>query len=49
MRAVGGGDEQACPRVTYRTTSWAACDAALRRRGALLIWFDPQMEGLAVS
>jgi len=33
--------------VTYRTTNWAAYNAALRRRGSLLIWFDPQMEWLA--
>lgn len=29
---------------TYRTTNWGAYNAALRRRGSLLIWFDPEME-----
>ena len=32
---------------SYRTTHWRAYDAALRSRGSLLIWFDPQMEWLA--
>ena len=34
--------------VTYRTTNWRAYNAALRQRGSLAIWFDPQMEWLAV-
>ena len=33
---------------TYRTTNWRAYNAALRRRGSLLIWFDPETEWLAV-
>ena len=33
--------------VTYRTTNWRSYDAALRQRGSLLVWFDPQMEWLA--
>ena len=33
--------------VTYRTTNWRAYNAALRQRGSLVIWFDPQMEWLA--
>ena len=33
---------------TYRTTNWRSYDAALRQRGSLAIWFDPQMEWLAV-
>ena len=33
--------------VTYRTTNWRAYNAALRQRGSLLIWFDPEMEWLA--
>ena len=31
----------------YRTTTWRACNAALKQRGSLLIWFDPEMEGVA--
>ena len=33
---------------TYRTTNWAAYNAALRQRGSLLVWFDPGTEWLAV-
>jgi hypothetical protein len=33
---------------TYRTTNWRAYNAALKQRGSLLIWFDPEMEWLAV-
>ncbi len=33
---------------TYRTTNWRAYNAALRQRGSLLIWFDPETEWLAV-
>ena len=33
---------------TYRTTTWRAYSEALWRRGSLLIWFDPEAEGLAV-
>ncbi len=32
---------------TYRTTNWRAYNAALRQRGSLLIWFDPEMDWLA--
>jgi len=28
---------------TYKTTNWAEYNAALKRRGSLTIWFDPQM------
>ena len=28
---------------TYRTTNWTACNEALKRRGSLTIWFDPEM------
>jgi hypothetical protein len=31
----------------YCTTNWRACNAALKQRGSLLIWFDPEMEWLA--
>jgi hypothetical protein len=33
---------------TYRTTNWPAYNAALKQRGSLRIWFDPEMEWLAV-
>jgi len=29
--------------LTYKTTNWAEYNAALKRRGSLTIWFDPQM------
>jgi hypothetical protein len=32
---------------TYCTTNWPAYNAALKQRGALLIWFDPQTEWVA--
>jgi hypothetical protein len=32
---------------TYRTTNWRTYNAALRQRGSLLVWFDPEMEWLA--
>lgn len=32
---------------SYRTTNWRAYNAALKQRGSLLIWFDPEMEWLA--
>ncbi len=31
----------------YRTTNWSAYNAALRRRGSLLIWLDREMTWLA--
>jgi Transposase DDE domain len=31
----------------YRTTNWSEYNAALRRRGSLLIWLDREMEWLA--
>ena len=27
----------------YKTRNWPACNAALKRRGSLTIWFDPAM------
>ena len=33
--------------MTYRTTNWRSYNAALRQRGSLLVWFDPEMEWLA--
>lgn len=32
---------------SYRTTNWRSYNAALRQRGSLLIWFDPEMDWLA--
>lgn len=32
---------------TYRTTNWRSYNAALKQRGSLLIWFDPETLGLA--
>lgn len=32
---------------SYRTTNWRAYCAALKQRGSLLVWFDPEMEWLA--
>ena len=31
----------------YRTTNWSAYNAALRKRGSLLIWLDREMTWLA--
>ena len=32
----------------YRTTNWTEYNAALKRRGSLEIWFDPEMHWLSV-
>ena len=29
--------------IRYRTTNWADYNAALRKRGSLSVWFDPEM------
>ncbi|AOW48040.1 MULTISPECIES: IS5 family transposase [Acetobacteraceae] len=29
--------------VTYRTTNWPSYNAALKKRGSLMVWFDPAM------
>ena len=29
--------------ATYKTTNWADYNVALKRRGSLTIWFDPEM------
>lgn len=34
-------------RPTYRTTNWRSYNAALKQRGSLLIWFDPETVWLA--
>ena len=31
----------------YRTTNWAAYNAALKQRGSLDVWFDPEMQWLS--
>ena len=33
---------------TYQTRNWPACSEALKRRGSLTIWFDPEMTWDAV-
>ena len=33
---------------TYRTRNWPAYNEALKRRGSLTIWFDPEMTWDAV-
>jgi len=33
---------------SWQTTNWPAYNAALRQRGSLLVWFDPETEWLAV-
>ena len=35
--------------TTYRTNNWPACNEALRRRGSLTIWFDPEMSREAAA
>ena len=35
------------PPPSYRTTNWRSCNAALRPRGSLVIWFDPETTWLA--
>jgi hypothetical protein len=35
------------PFARYRTTNWPEYNAALRRRGSVLVWLDREMEWLA--
>ena len=35
-------------RLTYKTRNWPAYNEALKRRGSLTIWFDPEMSWDAV-
>ena len=28
----------------YRTLNWSSCNASLRERGSLSVWFDPDMD-----
>jgi hypothetical protein len=39
---VGGRHEQT-PTPAYKTRNWPAYNEALKRRGSLTIWFDPEM------
>jgi len=39
---VAGLQEQTHPPA-YKTRNWPACNEALKRRGSLAIWFDPEM------
>ena len=36
------------PKPTYKTTNWQAYNQALRQRGSLTVWFDPEMQWDAV-
>ena len=42
---MGAMPKPAAPK--YRTTNWPEYNAALKRRGSLEIWFDPQMPWLS--
>ena len=35
--------------TTYKTRNWAEYNLSLKRRGSLLIWFDPEMDWEATS
>ena len=45
-RALAHGLSKPTP-ATYRTTNWRANNAALKQRGSLHIWFDPETVWLA--
>jgi hypothetical protein len=32
------------PRAKYRTTNWTEYNAALKRRGSLMVWLDPDLQ-----
>ncbi len=42
---MGAMPKPAAPR--YRTTNWPEYNAALKRRGSLEVWFDPDMDWLS--
>lgn len=46
-KVLVGLHEQAHPPA-YRTTNWRTCNLALKQRGSLQIWFDPETIWLAV-
>ena len=33
----------------YRTTNWSAYNAALKQRGSLDVWFDPDLQWISAS
>ena len=37
------------PIPLFRTTNWSSYSRALKRRGSLMVWFDPEMAWFAVS
>jgi hypothetical protein len=37
------------PRAKYRTTNWTEYDAALKRRGSLMMWLDADLQWQAPS
>lgn len=42
--------EMPAPATTkYRTTNWKGYNAALKRRGSLMAWFDPEIPWLNVT
>lgn len=36
------------PVPVFRTTNWSSYSQALKRRGSLMVWFDPEMSWFAV-
>ncbi|WP_199286445.1 transposase, partial [Pseudogemmobacter humi] len=36
------------PIPLFRTTNWSSYSRALKRRGSLMVWFDPEMAWFAV-
>ena len=36
------------PVPLFRTTNWSSYSQALKRRGSLMVWFDPEMSWFAV-
>ncbi|RAP39394.1 IS5 family transposase, partial [Rhodovulum viride] len=36
------------PKPIYKTINWQAYNQALRQRGSLTVWFDPEMQWDAV-
>ncbi|SDF46457.1 hypothetical protein SAMN04488567_0430 [Limimaricola pyoseonensis] len=40
---IAGAHEQQTQAASYKTRNWADYNAALKKRGSLTIWFDPDM------
>ncbi len=36
------------PVPLFRTTNWSSYSRSLKRRGSLMVWFDPEMAWFAV-